>query len=71
MGLFVDNSINAARAAQLRAAQFGVSTPFAGGTLKNLYAVKGSLTHPTAKSDFAQELMGNTPLLAEKLDLLG
>ena len=45
---------------------------FQGGNfIKNSFAVKGNLYHPTAKSDFTQDELCGAPVKAMKLDLLG
>lgn len=56
------------RVDRLKAAQ----PPFQGGNfIKNTFAIKGNLYHPTTKSDFTSEELCGAPVKAMYLDLLG
>ena len=49
----------------------GYQTFQGGNFIKNSFAVKGNLYHPTAKSDFTQDELCGAPVRAMHLDVLG
>lgn len=68
-----NNTAPSAITQQVRVDRMKAGYPaFQGGNfIKNSFAVKGNLYHPTAKSDFTQEELCGAPVKAMHLDLLG
>jgi len=68
-----NNTTPSAITSSVRVDRLKASQPnFQGGNfIKNAFAVKGNLQHPTAKSDFTSEELCGAPVCAMKLDVLG